>query len=362
MLTELRIRSLKHAGTQKTYFDFPNFGIRIGKHRKVFVVMIGRERRRVSLGQWPYLTLKDARIKAITLLHSPPSRSILFSECFRQFTQLHLATLRPSTAKYSEHILANHFGHLFHKPLGDVTRTDIVETLDRLKDTPAAAAKALSCLTTMLHWAQNRSLLQTNPLHGFRLQAKTKSRSRVLTDDELKTIVQLTFHSTDPLHQRVALLLLTGQRRNEIGRMEWSWISDTSFTVPAHIAKNGIENTIPLTPHMQTILSTIPRTSSFLFPVKSDPTKPDTAWSWHKSRFDTQCKFKTPFVFHDLRRTLSTRMAQWDIAPPQVVEAILNHTSGSQSSIARVYNRHTYFPQVRDALQLYEAKLLSLCA
>lgn len=62
----------------------------------------------------------------------------------------------------------------------------------------------------------------------------------------------------------------------------------------------------------------------------------------------------------DLRRTLSTKMAEWELATPDVVEAILNHTTGSRSQIQRVYDRHNRLPQMRRALTAYADRLHAL--
>ena len=55
-----------------------------------------------------------------------------------------------------------------------------------------------------------------------------------------------------------------------------------------------------------------------------------------------------PWGFHDLRRTAATGMARLGF-PVQVVEAVLNHASGSVSGVAAIYNRHDYAAEKRAA-------------
>jgi hypothetical protein len=43
-------------------------------------------------------------------------------------------------------------------------------------------------------------------------------------------------------------------------------------------------------------------------------------------------------------------MAELKIAPPHVIEAALNHQSGSKSGVAGIYNRARYETEVREAL------------
>ena len=62
-------------------------------------------------------------------------------------------------------------------------------------------------------------------------------------------------------------------------------------------------------------------------------------------------------IIHDLRRTFSTKMAEWQIAPPHVIERILNHVTGTMSPLARIYNRWNYLAEMKEALERYEKKL-----
>ena len=47
------------------------------------------------------------------------------------------------------------------------------------------------------------------------------------------------------------------------------------------------------------------------------------------------------WTFHDLRRTTASHMASLRVQP-HVIEAVLNHASGTIKGVARIYNRHTY--------------------
>ena len=73
------------------------------------------------------------------------------------------------------------------------------------------------------------------------------------------------------------------------------------------------------------------------------------------------------WVVHDLRRTFGTKLDEL-MVPPHVVERLLNHkfgsitnqTSGMVSSVAEVYNRHHYMPEMREAVQTWELHLASI--
>jgi integrase len=56
------------------------------------------------------------------------------------------------------------------------------------------------------------------------------------------------------------------------------------------------------------------------------------------------------WTFHDLRRTAATIIAKRGV-PPHVVERLLNHVSGTISGVAKIYNRHEYWAERRDAVE-----------
>jgi integrase len=66
-------------------------------------------------------------------------------------------------------------------------------------------------------------------------------------------------------------------------------------------------------------------------------------------------------TLHDLRRTFSSKCAEWQVASPDIIERLLGHTT-ALSPIARVYNRWHYLPEMRTALERYEKKLAELLA
>jgi integrase len=62
---------------------------------------------------------------------------------------------------------------------------------------------------------------------------------------------------------------------------------------------------------------------------------------------------------HDLRRSCATGMAGIGIAP-HIVEACLNHVSGSKASVAGTYNRETYEREKRDAWERWAVHVQAL--
>ncbi|MDP6819817.1 MAG: integrase, partial [Alphaproteobacteria bacterium] len=78
------------------------------------------------------------------------------------------------------------------------------------------------------------------------------------------------------------------------------------------------------------------------------------------ARLDKRCCVEG-WTLHDLRRTFSTNLASLAIHP-HVVERLLNHSSGTISGIAAIYNRFDYMDEMRAALSQWEDKLEQLLA
>ena len=59
-LTDIVVSRLSTVGI---YYDetTPAFGIRVGKHRKAWVITRGTDRQRITIGQYPAMSLAEAR-------------------------------------------------------------------------------------------------------------------------------------------------------------------------------------------------------------------------------------------------------------------------------------------------------------
>jgi integrase len=152
----------------------------------------------------------------------------------------------------------------------------------------------------------------------------------------------------------VQLLLLTGQRREEVGNMRWSEIDweKAIWTLPPQRTKNKRTHEIPLAPQCLTILRNVPRIVG-RDPVFGNGHSGFSGWSKAKVSLDTRLaacsRLSASWRLHDLRRTAATGMATLGV-DPHIVEAVLNHVSGTRAGVAGIYNRATYRDEKRTAL------------
>ena len=110
----------------------------------------------------------------------------------------------------------------------------------------------------------------------------------------------------------------------------------------------------------------MPELGEYLFPASratsrtGKPTTVFNGWGKCKEEFDRACGV-TGWTLHDLRRTFATNLAALGIAP-HVVERLLNHSSGTISGVAAIYNKFQYMDEMRAAIALWEERLASLLA
>ena len=143
------------------------------------------------------------------------------------------------------------------------------------------------------------------------------------------------------------LLILTGQRRDEIGSLRWSEIISTSIVLPPERTKNKRQHVVPLSPLAAEIIERQPRRNGRDL-IFGKGVGGFSGWGFSKAQFDNSLAV-APWRLHDLRRTVATGMAELGVLP-HIVETVLNHQSGHKGGIAGIYNRAKYAGEVRTAL------------
>lgn len=344
-LNDRVVDGLPYSTKQTDYWDasLPGFLVRVGAKSKTFQFFAGTPRKRRTLGRYPYMSLKEARQRAHNLIAAKydPTPTVATRDAVQAY--LRLLRLRPRTSQEYERLL----GRLtLTGPLKRHSAHSLLTEIEQFADRPAEARHIFFAASAFFTWCVERSYLLANPLSAVTCPYKATSRDRVLSDAELKAI----WHAADGTFGCIVrLLMLSGQRRAEIGSIRKEWIADAALIIPASIAKNRQENTIPLTPQMLLLAKEIATLRN-----------PNNTWSKPKAALD-KISGVTDWTLHDLRRTFSTNHAKLGTAP-HVTEALLNHITGTLSPIAKIYNRWTYWPEKQAAMQAYDTHISHLIA
>ena len=229
----------------------------------------------------------------------------------------------------------------------DVTRRQIATGLAEIEAAKGAAtaSRARSALSSMFTWAIRQGYeIASNPVSGTNVPAEPTSRARVLSDGELAELWSAL--GPDQFGDILRLLVLTAQRREEIGALRWEEIDFVRgvIVLGPERTKNKRQHEVPLAPRAKAILARQPRQWPWVF---GNARRSYTNWGEPKSRLPG---LTAPWRLHDLRRTAATGMAELGTLP-HVIEAVLNHVGGHRAGVAGIYNRATYAKEMREALE-----------
>jgi integrase len=310
-----------------------------------------------SIGRHGPWTPDTARAKARQLLGqvaggTDPFTEALAGEGFATTIDRYLerkrALLKARSFSEAERYLRNYSTPLHGLRLAQIDRRKIAALLGDIETNsgPVARNRARSALSSCFAWCISEGLLEINPVQGTAKANENGSRERVLSRDELRTLWRGL--EDDHFSNIIRLLLLTGQRRNEIGLLRWGEVDlvRQQINLPAARVKNGREHSIPLSRQALATLNRLPRrnASDYLFGDRGF-----LGWSAPKTTLDQRIGI-APWRLHDLRRTCATQLGELGVQPHHI-EAILNHYSGHRAGVAGVYQRAKYEGEMRSALQ-----------
>jgi integrase len=361
------------------FFDdlIGGFGLRLrsgGSATWVYQYSLGRNKhRRIVIGKAAAVTADKAREIAADLharvrLGGDPSADKRSARAEAALTlgavaDLYLTRqkgrLRPSSFEGVRYHLLKRAEPLRGMSIGTIDRRTVAAWLAKIAEStgPANTNRARSTLSAMFVWAMKEGIAEHNPVANTNAQSE-KPRSRILSDSELAAIWDALCEDGRQYSTVVKLLMLTGQRKSEIADLRWSEIDFGKgiISLPGERTKNHRPHQVPMSDAVSDLLTAQPRTGDWVF---GRPDGRPLAYNWTeaKERIDARITVATGkalphWVFHDLRRTGATRMADLGVMP-HVVEAVLNHVSGARSGVAGVYNRAVYAAEKAQALTLW---------
>lgn len=254
------------------------------------------------------------------------------------------------------------------RALRDTTRADwtgLVTT--KRKSAPAAASNLYRALSAFLNYAEVCGWIPAPllPRKGAAVLAPAvASRERVLTDDELLRVWRAANRELPKLRAFVRLLIATAARESEVAGIESGELdmSAARWTIPAHRAKNKQALTLPLCALSRAELRAVwpnEDCGSDWKLLGRSGTAAFTGFSKLKARID-EASGVQGWRWHDLRRSARTGMTRLGV-PRDHAEAAINHISG-RSKLERTYDRHSFAPEVIEALSVWQTHVAEIVA
>jgi integrase len=248
-----------------------------------------------------------------------------------------------------------------HIAANALTRVEINARLGEItaEHGPVAANRSRASLSAFFAWCIREGLADSNPVIAARRPEPERARARVLNRDELAAIWRAAGEGL--YGQVLKLLVLTGQRRQEVGAIavEEVDLERRVWILPASRAKNAEQHAVPLSDQVLAILKEAigDKRQGCLFGRRGFQ-----GWSDARKSLDARLAINRderpiePFVLHDIRRTVASGMAELGVRV-EVIEQVLNHRSGTFRGIVSVYQKHDYLPERRQALDRWGAHI-----
>ena len=355
----------------------------------------GGSSKRVTLGRHGALTPDEARRLAKEELgkvargadvaqERKDARAKLKAGTFRDLSESYFAAngKREKTGEWKSrrwkevHAMIDQIVHpvLGAKVPDAITKFELASLINETKARSHSVARRLhETLRPLFAWGFECGAIKSNPMTGLRCPKPETPRDRVLDDTEIKALWQAASEQSWPFENVIKLLLLTGQRRDEVAEMRWREmdLDKGEWTIAKERCKNGKAHTLDLCPEAVLLLdpigdAAVPRlrnsTDDFVFSTTG--TTAVSGFSKVKVRIDARMKellgpkFQ-PWRIHDLRRTAASGMAALGFQP-HVIERVLNHVSGAQGGLVSVYQRHEYREERKRAIMAWGDHVMQL--
>jgi integrase len=359
----------------------------------------GGERRRMSIGPYPLVSLADARARAIKAMANaldgedpgaPKKQARVEAKVAQQtvaslvamyFAAPEFSSKSASAVAYEKWLWGKHLAHrVGDRALLELKRADVRAII---RDIGANVGHrtgnyAQSVLRQVFNFGMREDILSDNPA-VFDQLFKMVSRDRVMTNDELTRFWQaldvsehglgIGFSSLTAIAGKLCILTL--QRAGEVMGMHTDEIDleAKTWTLPAHRSKNRRSHFIPLSNLACDLIGEAMAINANGATAYSGPLFPSSTKPGQSSeravltRAMKRCCNELGIVDatpHDLRRTGASMMAsELCKVPGEIIARILNHTPIG-SPVTQIYNRYDYAAEKRSAMDVWAVALMKV--
>ena len=172
--------------------------------------------------------------------------------------------------------------------VASITKADLRRLIEAKEETHPVAARILfEALRPFFKWCVAQDIIAVSPIADLTPPPVPQARERILSDKELVAFWSATNSQFlfGPLHQ---LLLLTAQRRDEVGAMRWSELDldKAEWIIPKERTKNSKEHLVHLSPQALTILRGVSRFKGSDLVFTTTGATPVSGYSKAKAQLD----------------------------------------------------------------------------
>ena len=267
--------------------------------------------------------------------------------------------------------------YLIHETVGEAGKRGIPGLGRRNCGNSDARKRAMyAALSVLFVWLKRERKITSNPCADVARPGPPPARERTLKPDEVRWFWRACDAVGEPFGTVFKLLLLLGQRLNETAGLRRDELRDDEWHIPSSRAKNHKSHVLSLPPAARALIAAVPGQQEIIF--STNGRTPPSGWSRAKRRLDQEmlklaceevkASGRNPdamtvaaFRLHDLRRTFSTGLGELSVEP-DVIELLLNHSSGLRAGVASTYNKSQRLPERKAALERWARHLTGLVA
>ena len=377
-LTNTKLRSLTKPGK---YFDGGGLYLELtaagGRYWRVKYRAGGKEKR-LALGVYPAVSLKDARDKlaeARKALQAGTDPGELRKEAkakaqheaansleavARDWLKHQAGKWEPVTlARITASLEADIFPTLGARPMASLKARDVRDAVKAIEKRGAAdqAGRVLQRVKAIFRYAVTHERIDSNPMLDLMpaevLKPRHVQHRPALADRELpEFLAKLASYDGDPhTVQALRLLMLTAVRPGEVRGARWAEfdLEAAQWRIPAERMKMRTEHLVPLSTQALEVLRTMqPLTGErdLVFPSPFYPSKPLSENTFNSAM--ARMGYKGTATAHGFRALFSTVANEcgWN---PDVIERQLAHAE--RNEVRAAYHRSTYLQDRTKLLQ-----------
>ena len=329
---------------------------------------------KLTLGPWPRLGLAEARQAAretlgiVSVGADPTADRVTLARLKRQpapdgahefgtvldrFLKSQRTKGRRSTDKVKTLLDKDATAYWRHRQIASITPSDVVERIEAIvgRGAPVSASRFRAWVSKLFNYTVKAQLRPDNPAASTEnpVDAKARQRKRTLDDRELVLVWKAAERLGYPFGPAVQLLVLSGQRLNEVcaaPRSEFDLDARQWIIAPGR-AKNNVEHLVPLSAAACDIITGVPTVEGggdFLFTTTGDT--PISGFSKAKRRLDALiAEVERRQGNSALDVTRREENVQFGLGA--IADSDRGHRKGDQSRLGVVRRRQRNLQQVR---------------
>jgi len=329
--------------------------------------------RRLTLGQYPGLSLGEARkraweLRAATQRGEDPveekkkeereAQLNRFDTCVDEFIEKY-AKPKNKTWHEMEQVLDRLVVPVWgERPVKDIHRRDVVDLLDDVaRKTPYQSNLVRAHVSRLFNWLIEREVVEGNPVIGVAPRQKPIPRDRILTDQEIAALWRATQRMGGTFGSAIRFLLLTGMRRDEASYLRWDELDGDWAAMPGTRLKAGRDFRAPLSSSAKTIVDAQPKVCPFVFTTNAETGI--SGWTRAKENCDRFMseELRGPVAewrIHDLRRTVGSGLARLGYSI-EVRKRVLGHVPRASDPTTATYTWHHFDKEAMEAVTKWAA-------